>query len=94
MPIYLCDRTCYSGPYAAIYDYQKEGNTMEVMVDHKRAAAYCRVSTGMECQEGSYETQIKYYKDLISNDPDEELVKSMQMREVDAPRRAVLSSSK
>lgn len=48
---------------------------MEVMVDHKRAAAYCRVSTGMECQEGSYETQIKYYKDLISNDPDEELVK-------------------
>ena len=48
---------------------------MEVMVDRKRAAAYCRVSTGMECQEGSYETQIKYYKDLISNDPDEELVK-------------------
>ena len=47
---------------------------MKVMVGRKRAAAYCRVSTGMECQEGSYETQIKYYKDLISNDPHEELV--------------------
>lgn len=48
---------------------------MEAMVKRKRAAAYCRVSTGMECQGGSYETQIKYYKDLISSDPNEELVK-------------------
>ena len=30
---------------------------MEIVVKQKRAAAYCRVSTGMECQEGSYEIQ-------------------------------------
>lgn len=48
---------------------------MEVVAKRKRAAAYCRVSTGMECQEGSYETQIRYYENMISNDPDAELVK-------------------
>ena len=32
---------------------------MEIVVKRKRAAAYCRVSTGMECQEGSYEIQRK-----------------------------------
>ena len=40
-----------------------------------RAAAYCRVSTGMECQEGSYEWQKRYYTGYISNVPDCELVK-------------------
>ena len=35
----------------------------------KRVAAYCRVSTGMEAQEGSYETQVSYYKTLIASDP-------------------------
>ena len=48
---------------------------MEIMVKRKRAAAYCRVSTGMECQEGSYEIQKSYFTELLSNSPDEELVK-------------------
>ncbi len=32
-----------------------------------RTAAYCRVSTEMEIQEGSYDIQEKYYRDLISS---------------------------
>lgn len=48
---------------------------MEIVVKRKRAAAYCRVSTGMECQEGSYELQKSYFTELLSNNPDEELVK-------------------
>lgn len=48
---------------------------MEIVVKRKRAAAYCRVSTGMECQEGSYEIQKSYFTELLSNNPDEELVK-------------------
>lgn len=48
---------------------------MEIVVKQKRAAAYCRVSTGMECQEGSYEIQKSYFTELLSNNPDEELVK-------------------
>lgn len=48
---------------------------MEIVVKQKRAAAYCRVSTGMECQEGSYEIQKSYFTELLSNNPDEKLVK-------------------
>ena len=48
---------------------------MEIMVKRKRAAVYCRVSTGMECQEGSYEIQKSYFTELLSRNPDEELVK-------------------
>lgn len=55
--------------------YPKEDDTMEIVVKQKRAAAYCRVSTGMECQEGSYEIQKSYFTELLSNNPDEELVK-------------------
>ena len=75
MPIYLGDRTCYSAIHAALYDYPKEDDAMEIVVKQKRAAAYCRVSTGMECQEGSYEIQKSYFTELLSNNPDEELVK-------------------
>ena len=39
-----------------------------------RTAAYCRVSTEMEIQEGSYDIQTRYYTDLINNNPDMELV--------------------
>ena len=39
-----------------------------------RVAAYCRVSTEMEIQEDSYDLQMKYYTDLISQNPDMELV--------------------
>lgn len=39
-----------------------------------RTAAYCRVSTEMEAQEGSYDIQEKYYRDLISNNSEMTLV--------------------
>ena len=38
-----------------------------------RTAAYCRVSTDLEEQEGSYDTQMAYYKDKINADPTMEL---------------------
>lgn len=47
---------------------------METMIKRKRAAAYCRVSTSMECQEGSYEIQKNYYTNLLANSSDAELV--------------------
>ena len=39
-----------------------------------RVAAYCRVSTLLDDQDLSYETQEKYYKDLISRDKSMKLV--------------------
>lgn len=39
-----------------------------------RVAAYCRVSTLMEIQESSFETQQEYYNTLISSNPDYQLV--------------------
>lgn len=48
---------------------------MEIMIKRKRAAAYCRVSTSMECQEGSYEIQKNYYANLLANSSDAELVR-------------------
>lgn len=40
----------------------------------KRVAAYCRVSTLMEEQELSYESQCAYYRQLIASNKDMELV--------------------
>ena len=40
----------------------------------KRVAVYCRVSTEMELQEGSFELQMKYYRELVASRPDMELV--------------------
>ena len=39
-----------------------------------RVAAYCRVSTGEESQQGSFTSQISYFKSVITNNPDWELV--------------------
>ena len=39
-----------------------------------RAAAYVRVSTAMDTQDGSYEVQSDYYENLIKNDSSLELV--------------------
>ena len=39
-----------------------------------KTAAYCRVSTDKEEQEGSYEVQESYFRDLIESDPAMELV--------------------
>ena len=38
-----------------------------------RVAAYCRVSTDHEEQEGSFKNQVDYYTKLISNKPEWEL---------------------
>ena len=40
-----------------------------------RVAAYCRVSTDEDAQAGSYELQVQYYTELITRNPDWELVK-------------------
>lgn len=39
-----------------------------------RVAAYCRVSTDEDAQAGSYELQLQYYREMIHNNPDWELV--------------------
>ena len=39
-----------------------------------RAAGYARVSTEAEIQEGSYEIQVQYFRDMITEDPNLELV--------------------
>lgn len=48
---------------------------MEMPINVKRAAAYCRVSTDLEIQEGSFELQKRYYKELLSARRDVELVR-------------------
>ena len=40
----------------------------------KKVAAYCRVSTEQENQQNSYATQISYYTDYITRNPDWQLV--------------------
>ena len=39
-----------------------------------RTAAYCRVSTTSDSQDGSFEVQCEYYEKLIRNDPEMEYV--------------------
>lgn len=39
------------------------------LLERKRVAAYCRVSTLQEEQDQSYEAQQRYYKTLFENDP-------------------------
>ena len=39
-----------------------------------KTAAYCRVSTDMETQNGSYELQVAYFTDMIKANPNMELV--------------------
>lgn len=43
-------------------------------MDKIKTAAYCRVSTDKEEQDGSYEMQEQYFTDIINSDPDKELV--------------------
>ena len=40
----------------------------------KNVAAYCRVSTDQEEQLSSYENQVRYYTEVITRNPDYELV--------------------
>ena len=45
------------------------------MEDKKlRTAAYCRVSTASDTQDGSFEVQCAYYEKLIKDDPNMEFV--------------------
>ena len=50
-------------------DSSEKGTRME----KKRVAAYCRVSTASDMQDGSYETQTEYYRSLIQSNPSWEL---------------------
>lgn len=45
-----------------------------------KVAAYCRVSTEEENQQNSYATQISYYTDYITRNPDWQLVGIYAMR--------------
>lgn len=51
---------------------KRKGNA--IGVDRKRVAAYCRVSTSKEDQLNSYHSQVAYYKELISKNPEWENV--------------------
>ena len=62
-----------------IYGATQRGKTAEMLerrarMDKLKTAAYCRVSTDMETQEGSYELQVAYFTDLINANPTMELV--------------------
>jgi len=43
--------------------------TIKVQFKALRVAAYCRVSTLLEQQEGSYEAQVSYYTEKIQQNP-------------------------
>lgn len=53
---------------------QKGSNAAKEEVKKLRVAAYCRVSTDNEEQAGSYETQVKHYREFISTNPEWTLV--------------------
>ena len=60
----------------------------KIPVAKKRVAAYCRVSTFRNEQDESFETQQKYYEELIQSHPDWELVKVYADRHSGPGRRA------
>ena len=43
-------------------------------MDKIKTAAYCRVSTNSDTQDGSFEVQCAYYENLIKSDPTMEFV--------------------
>lgn len=47
---------------------------MGVEKQYKKVAAYCRVSTDNEDQKNSYDSQVRHYRDYISQRPDWQLV--------------------
>ncbi|HEL1163230.1 TPA: recombinase family protein [Streptococcus equi subsp. zooepidemicus] len=49
-------------------------NHGKIEISQKRVAAYCRVSTDSEDQKNSYESQVKHYKEYISQRSDWQLV--------------------
>ncbi|MQB73971.1 recombinase [Lactobacillus reuteri] len=62
------------GKVRIIPAHQQRGNSInrspdELQSERLRVAAYCRVSTELDEQANSYETQISHYKELIQKDP-------------------------
>lgn len=58
--------------------HQQRGNSInrsqdEPQSERLRVAAYCRVSTELDEQANSYETQVSHYKNLIQKDPSWEM---------------------
>ena len=58
--------------------HQQHGNSVHHSTDQTeseklRVAAYCRVSTELDEQANSYETQVSHYKELIQKDPSWEM---------------------
>ena len=45
-------------------------NVRTILPKKKRVAAYCRVSTDEEDQQTSFDAQVAYYTQLITNNPD------------------------
>ena len=44
-------------------------NTEEKREGVRRTAVYCCVSTASDLQDGSYETQVRYYRQLVEDHP-------------------------
>ena len=64
--------------------HQQRGNSVhrsptEPQSERLRVAAYCRVSTELDEQANSYETQVSHYKELIQKDPSWDLLESLPM---------------
>ena len=62
------------GKVCIIPAHQQRGNSInrspdEPQSERLRVAAYCRVSTELDEQANSYETQVSHYKELIQKDP-------------------------
>ncbi|MBV4424277.1 recombinase family protein [Clostridium tyrobutyricum] len=53
---------------------QRQASLVEKEKKRLRVAAYCRVSTDQEEQLSSYENQIRYYKTIIEENPEYEMV--------------------
>lgn len=56
---------------AKVPTMQENGQQIELK---KKVAVYCRVSTDQEEQLSSYENQMRYYTELITRNPDYEMV--------------------
>ncbi len=53
--------------------YERLNQERKIVKKKKRVAAYCRVSTSKEDQTNSFESQRRYFKQYIENNPDWEL---------------------
>ena len=75
---------CLSVQRIIINNYSSALNNSKVVEEKpkKRVAAYCRVSSKMEEQQLSFETQRQVYTDKINNNPDWELAGYIPMKAI------------